>query len=80
MNPALKADTEEPWTPTQVCAFLQNTVNEATLAVWRSRGQGPRYFKSGRKPLYRPSAVREWCAERERGGGNASTRRAQRSA
>lgn len=35
-------------------------VEPQTLAVWRSEGHGPAYYKLGRKVFYRREALRPW--------------------
>ncbi len=47
-------------TPEQVADYLQKPVK--TLAEWRSRGDGPRYFKVGRNVRYDWADVRAWLA------------------
>lgn len=37
-----------------------------TLAQWRYLGTGPRYYKAGRKPLYRRSELLTWLEEQAR--------------
>lgn len=37
-----------------------------TLAQWRYLGTGPRYYKVGRKPLYRRSELLTWLEEQAR--------------
>lgn len=39
---------------------------ESTLRYWRSSGTGPRWFKAGRRALYRESQIEDWVARRER--------------
>jgi predicted DNA-binding transcriptional regulator AlpA len=48
-------------TPDEVAAFLRKPPK--TLAEWRSRGLGPRYFKIGRDVRYDWAAVHEWLAD-----------------
>lgn len=36
---------------------------EGTLAQWRYLGTGPRYYKAGRKPLYKRSEVLAWLEQ-----------------
>lgn len=40
-------------------------VPEATLRYWRTRGEGPKGFKVGRRVVYRVDAVERWVSERE---------------
>lgn len=47
-------------TPAEVAEFLRKPPK--TLAEWRSRGLGPRYFKIGRDVRYSWTAVHEWLA------------------
>lgn len=37
------------WTPVQVSEFFHGSPTVNTLAIWRSRGGGPRFVKLGRK-------------------------------
>lgn len=37
--------------------------SENTLADWRKKGKGPRYFKFGRRVFYRRSDIEAWIAE-----------------
>jgi Helix-turn-helix domain len=37
-----------------------------TLAYWRQRGKGPKWFRAGRHVRYRESAVVAWETEQER--------------
>lgn len=39
----------------------------ATLEIWRSRGEGPHFFKVGRKVMYSIDDLRAWMAARRRG-------------
>jgi hypothetical protein len=49
-------------TPEEVAAFLRKP--SKTLAEWRSRGCGPRYFKLGNGHIrYDWADVRAWLAE-----------------
>ncbi len=41
-------------------------VTSATLATWRSRGNGPRFVKVGGRVLYRQSDVMAWEARNTR--------------
>lgn len=41
-------------------------VPPATLRYWRTRGEGPKGFKVGRRVLYRAATVDRWLAELER--------------
>lgn len=44
-------------------------VSVHTLAVWRTKNEGPRYVKVGRFVRYRPEDVEAWLESRTRGGG-----------
>jgi predicted DNA-binding transcriptional regulator AlpA len=37
-----------------------------TLAYWRARGKGPKYFRAGKHVRYRESAIVEWEKAQER--------------
>ena len=41
-------------------------VYQNTLAVWRSRGEGPRFIKRGRLVGYMSDAIRDYLKKRER--------------
>ena len=44
-------------------------VHPATLATWRSEGQGPRYLKIGQRNVrYRSEDLERWLAAQERTG------------
>jgi hypothetical protein len=47
-------------TPAEVAAEIRKPVK--TLAEWRSRGIGPRYYTVGRDVRYRWADVDEWLA------------------
>jgi hypothetical protein len=51
-------DFENAMNTKQAAAFVGLTA--ATLAVLRSRGSGPRFHHSGRKPVYYASELRAW--------------------
>lgn len=36
-----------------------------TLTTWRHRGTGPKWFRAGKRAMYREAALAEWEAERE---------------
>jgi excisionase family DNA binding protein len=36
---------------------------ESSLRYWRHRGEGPRYFKVGRRVLYDTEDVQTWIAQ-----------------
>jgi hypothetical protein len=36
----------------------------ATLAKWRQSGDGPKFIRAGRTPLYRGSDIAAWLASR----------------
>ena len=40
-------------------------VPPATLRYWRTRGEGPKGFKVGRRVVYRADVVERWVVERE---------------
>lgn len=45
------------------------TLDESTLAKWRTRGEGPRWVRLGRKRIAYPRADFErWLAEQAQGG------------
>lgn len=59
-------ETEDLITDEAAAEFLH--ISKGTLAQWRYLGTGPRYFKVGRKILYRRSTLVEWLEAQERQG------------
>jgi hypothetical protein len=55
---------EKLWSGQETADFLG--IKEQTLANWRYRGFGPPFLKPGGAVRYRPQAVRDWLASRER--------------
>lgn len=55
---------ERIWTPQEVAERYE--VSERTLEDWRRRGTGPRFFRAGRHPRYRDSALAAWDKDQER--------------
>lgn len=53
-------------TPPQLLERWKGQVSAATLATWRSRGNGPPYVKVGGKVLYRVTDVESWEAKNTR--------------
>lgn len=53
-------------TPDQLVARWMGQVASATLATWRSRGNGPRFVKVGGRVLYRTADVIAWEAKNTR--------------
>lgn len=51
-------------TPTELAERLR--ANPTTLAMWRVRGQGPKFIKAGRKVLYPLAEVEKWEADQLR--------------
>lgn len=54
----LKEPVEPPFTPTALSTYLG--VPLGTLADWRYRGVGPRFFKCGKLVRYSRADVAEW--------------------
>ena len=51
-------------TTAQVAEALE--ISERTLEDWRLRGCGPRFIRASRRLVrYRPSALAQWCRDRE---------------
>ena len=50
-------------TPEDLAAALQ--LQPQSLAVWRSRGDGPRYVKVGGRVRYRVADVEAWLRQRD---------------
>lgn len=61
---AASADPADLLNPPKLAEQLG--VPEKTLAVWRSRGLGPKYLKVGRHARYRQSDVDTWLTAQER--------------
>lgn len=63
--PTSPAQHHEPALNTeQAAAFLGLQPN--TIVWWRWRGDGPCFYKVGRRVVYRPEDLRRWLAERRR--------------
>jgi len=45
----------------------------ATLAKWRVSGDGPKFVRVGRRPLYRGSDINAWLTSRTVSHTNATT-------
>ena len=50
--------------PAWVAELLE--IPEATLAVWRARGLGPKFYKVGRHVRYDPDEVGLWLQDQAR--------------
>ena len=57
------SDADEPLIPPEETARDLN-VEINTLAAWRSRNQGPPYYKIGKLVFYKRSTNREWVNSR----------------
>ena len=53
--------------PREVAEFTGLSVH--TLAVWRTKNEGPRYVKTGRFVRYRSEDLDAWLESRAYGGG-----------
>ena len=51
-------DREQYLNNEESAAFLK--VSPATLNTWRSRGLGPKYYKAGRRVLYKSQDLEEY--------------------
>lgn len=47
--------------PEEICSMFG--LNPGSLANMRSKRQGPKFYKIGRKVLYRPAEVERWITE-----------------
>ena len=56
-------EADEPLIPPEEAAVDLHVVPN-TLAAWRSRNQGPPYFKVGKLVFYKRSTNREWVNSR----------------
>ena len=59
---------KEILTPTDIAERYE--IPKQTVAVWRSKGLGPRYFKAGRHVRYRLADVLAWEESSLSGGGD----------
>jgi len=54
---------QDTFTPKQAARYVG--ISEAALRLWRSRGEGPRYFKAGEKLVrYRKADLDSWIEAR----------------
>lgn len=60
------SSTDEFLTVEQVLARWQRKVTSATLATWRSRGNGPKFVKVGGRVLYRLADIVSWESKNTR--------------
>jgi len=51
-------------TDVQVEKVTNGILNKGTLRNWRSQGKGPRFFKIGRKVIYRPEDIERFLFSR----------------
>ena len=59
-------------TPRKAAQYLG--ISEAALRLWRSRGEGPRYFRAGDKLVrYRRADLDGWIESRLSGTGGIPT-------
>lgn len=60
--------TSEYMTRTQASEFVSHSIGlpiaPQTLAKMAVDGTGPRYFKAGRRALYRPDDLLRWASEK----------------
>ena len=54
----------EPLNQDALAALLGNEVKTSTLERWRCTGDGPRFIRVGRTPLYARRDVDAWLASR----------------
>jgi Helix-turn-helix domain len=54
----------ELYTPDSVQEELHGRPSEATLAKWRTQGQGPAFVKVGRVVVYRGADINKWLRSR----------------
>jgi hypothetical protein len=64
--PATFSAEPEFLTSSQLVARWLGQVTSATLATWRSRGNGPKFVKVGGRVLYRLADVAAWEAKNTR--------------
>lgn len=56
-------EQENTLTPQRAAKYLG--ISEAALRLWRSQGQGPRYFRAGQKLVrYRIRDLNDWIESR----------------
>ncbi len=62
-TPKMVPEQQNAMTPQEAAKYIG--VSEATLRLWRSRGEGPRYFRAGEKLVrYRRSDLDAWIETR----------------
>lgn len=73
---SIKPQPETAMTATSSADFLTvdqlahrwlGQVSKATLATWRSRGNGPKFLKVGGRVLYRLADITAWESKNTRG-------------
>ena len=52
------------FTPAELVARYERKITLKTLANWRSRGDGPKFTRTGGRILYPIQSVEEWEAKR----------------
>jgi len=57
--------SDEIMTAEELGEFLGH-VSEGTLGNWRYKGHGPRFYKAGRRVLYRKADVLAWLEQNAR--------------
>ena len=62
----MPTSSDEFLTPSQLVTRWKGQVASATLATWRSRGNGPKFVKIGGRVLYRRSDVEAYEAKNTR--------------
>lgn len=55
---------DEFYTPASVQDAFSGHPSEATLAKWRTRGEGPAFVKVGRSVIYRGADLNDWLRSR----------------
>jgi len=64
-TPTTKANFRAALTPKEVTEqYPELTESEGVLANWRNRKIGPRYYKVGRKVVYKPSDIEDFMFSR----------------
>lgn len=65
-TPTTETSSDDFLTADALVARWKAQVTSATLATWRSRGNGPPFVKVGGRVLYRVTDIKAWEAKNTR--------------
>lgn len=65
-QPTTATSSDEFLTPDALVSRWMGQVASATLATWRSRGNGPKFVKIGGRVLYRLADILAWESKNTR--------------